>query len=91
MIHTVAGVKDCAVIGLPDDKWGERPKAFVTLKPGESVEPAEVIEHVRSQLAHFKAPDVVEVVDELPKTSTGKIQKYVLRDKEWAGHEKRIN
>jgi fatty-acyl-CoA synthase len=84
-------VLECAVVAIPHDKWGERPKAFITLKPGETVEPAALIEHVRSQLAHFKAPDEVEVVDELPKTSTGKIQKYVLREKEWAGHDKRIN
>jgi len=84
-------VFECAVVAVPDEKWGERPKAFVTLKPGETVEPAEIIDHVRSQLAHYKAPDEVEVVNELPKTSTGKIQKYVLRDKEWAGHEKRIH
>jgi fatty-acyl-CoA synthase len=84
-------VLECAVVSVPHEKWGERPKAFVTLKPGESVEPADIIEHVRSQLAHFKAPDEVEVVAELPKTSTGKIQKFVLRDKEWAGHEKRIH
>ena len=84
-------VLECAVVAVPDEKWGERPKAFVTLKPGETVEPVEIIDHVRSQLAHFKAPDEVEVVAELPKTSTGKIQKYVLRDKEWAGHEKRIH
>ena len=84
-------VLECAVVSIPHEKWGERPKAFVTLKPGELVEPKEIIEHVRSQLAHFKAPDEVEVVAELPKTSTGKIQKFVLRDKEWAGHEKRIH
>ena len=84
-------VLECAVVAVPHDKWGERPKAFVTLKPGESVEPAAIIDHVRSLLAHFKAPDEVEVIDELPKTSTGKIQKYVLRDKEWAGHDKRIH
>ncbi|HEU4320932.1 MAG TPA: AMP-binding protein [Acidimicrobiia bacterium] len=84
-------VLECAVVAVPHDVWGERPKAFVTLKPGESVEPAELIEHVRSQLAHFKAPDEVELVEQLPKTSTGKIQKYVLRDKEWAGHDRRIN
>lgn len=84
-------VLECAVVAVPHEKWGERPKAFVTLKPGESVESSEIIEHVRSQLAHFKAPDEVEVVDELPKTSTGKIQKYVLRDKEWVGHDKKVN
>jgi fatty-acyl-CoA synthase len=84
-------VLECAVVAVPDEKWGERPKAFVTLMPGESVEPSEIIEHVRSQLAHFKAPDEVEIIEALPKTSTGKIQKYVLREKEWAGHERRIH
>jgi fatty-acyl-CoA synthase len=84
-------VLECAVVSIPHDTWGERPKAFVVLKDGASAEPDELIDHVRSQLAHFKAPDEVEIVIELPKTSTGKIQKYVLRDKEWAGHEKRIN
>jgi fatty-acyl-CoA synthase len=84
-------VFECAVVAVPHEKWGERPKAFVMLKPGQSAEPAEIVEHVRSQLAHFKAPDEVEIVEQLPKTSTGKIQKYVLRDKEWAGHDKRIN
>ena len=52
---------------------------------------AEIIEHVRSQVAHYKAPDEVEFVTELPKTSTGKIQKFALREKEWAGHDKRIH
>jgi fatty-acyl-CoA synthase len=84
-------VLECAVVSIPHDRWGERPKAFVVLKDGANVDADELIEHVRSQLAHFKAPDEVEIVTELPKTSTGKIQKYVLRDKEWAGHEKRIN
>jgi fatty-acyl-CoA synthase len=84
-------VLECAVVAVPHEKWGERPKAFVTLKPGESVAPDDVIAHVQSQLARFKAPDEVEIVDELPKTSTGKIQKYVLREKEWAGQEKRIS
>jgi fatty-acyl-CoA synthase len=84
-------VLECAVVAVPHDKWGERPKAFVVLKPGESATEDDMIEHVRARLAHFKAPDAVDVVDELPKTSTGKIQKFVLRDKEWAGYDKRIN
>ncbi len=84
-------VLECAVVAVPHDKWGERPKAFVVLKPGESVIEEDVIEHVRARLAHFKAPDSVDIVDELPKTSTGKIQKFVLRDKEWAGYDKRVN
>ena len=84
-------VLEAAVVAMPHEKWGERPKAFVVLKPGAAAEPAEIIEHVRSRLAHFKAPDEVEVVDQLPKTSTGKIQKYVLREQVWQGREKRIN
>ena len=83
-------VLECAVIAVPDDTWGERPKAFVVLKGGETATGPELIEHVRDRIAHFKAPDTVALVAELPKTSTGKIQKYVLREKEWQGHEARI-
>jgi fatty-acyl-CoA synthase len=83
-------VLECAVIAVPDEKWGEVPKAFVTLKPGKQASEQEIIEHVRGRIARFKAPKAVEF-SELPKTSTGKIQKFVLRDREWAGREKRIN
>ncbi len=83
-------VLECAVVAVPDDKWGERPKAFVTLKAGAQATEHEIIEHCRGLIAHFKAPAAVEFGD-LPKTSTGKIQKFVLRDKEWKGKEKRIN
>ena len=84
-------VLEAAVVAVPHDKWGERPKAFVVLKDGQTTGEAELIEHVRDRLARFKAPDSVDIMAELPKTSTGKVQKYVLRDKEWAGHESRIN
>jgi fatty-acyl-CoA synthase len=83
-------VMECAVVAVPDETWGERPKAFVTLKPGQRATEAEIIEFCRRQIAHFKAPAAVEF-GELPKTSTGKVQKFVLRDREWAGREKRIN
>ena len=83
-------VLECAVVAVPDDKWGERPKAFVTLKPGRTATEPEIIEFCKQHLAHFKAPAAVEFGD-LPKTSTGKVQKFVLRNKEWAGREKRIN
>jgi fatty-acyl-CoA synthase len=84
-------VLEAAVVAMPHEHWGERPKAFVTLKEGMTATPAEIIEHVRTLLARFKAPDEVEVVDALPKTSTGKIQKFVLRESLWADHGKRIN
>jgi fatty-acyl-CoA synthase len=83
-------VLEVAVVAVPDEKWGERPKAFVILRPGHTATPEEIIEHVRGGLARFKAPDHVEFVSELPKTSTGKIQKFQLREKEWAGQERRI-
>ena len=78
------------MIAVPDDTWGEVPKAFVTLKPDATVSAAQIIEHCRSQIARFKAPRSVEF-GPLPRTSTGKVQKYVLREREWKGREKRIN
>jgi fatty-acyl-CoA synthase len=83
-------VLEAAVIGVPDEKWGERPKAFVVLKPGNEAGEQELIDHCRARIAHYKAPKAIELVDELPKTSTGKVQKYELRDREWAGQEARI-
>jgi fatty-acyl-CoA synthase len=74
-------VMEAAVVARPDDKWGETPCAFVTLKPGaKGVAEADIIGWCRQKLAHFKAPRTV-VFGPLPKTSTGKIQKYLLRDK----------
>jgi fatty-acyl-CoA synthase len=83
-------VLECAVIGVPDDRWGERPRAFVVLKPDHTATCEELIAFCRERLAHYKCPDSVEFSD-LPKTSTGKTQKYVLREVAWAGREKRIN
>jgi fatty-acyl-CoA synthase len=72
-------VQEAAVVGLQDEKWGEAPHAFVILKPGASATSEDLREFTRDRLAHFKAPHSVTFVDELPKTATGKIQKYVLR------------
>ena len=69
-------VMECAVIAIPDERWGEVPKAFVLLKPDRQATAEEIIAHVRDRIAHFKAPKSVEF-GELPKTSTGKIQKFV--------------
>ncbi len=83
-------VADAAVVGIPDERWGERPKAFVVLGAGQSAEEQELIDHVRSQIAHFKAPDTIAFVDALPRTSTGKIQKYELRQRARAAEPERI-
>jgi len=83
-------VLEVAVVGVPDEYWGEVPKAFVTLKPGQPATSAELTAFCRERLAGFKCPKVF-AFGELPKTSTGKIQKFVLRERGWAGQEKRIN
>ena len=74
-------VLEAAVIAVPDEKWGERPKAFVTLKPGAGLTESELIAFSRETLPGFKAPSAIEF-GELPKTSTGKIKKYELRERE---------
>lgn len=78
-------VLEAAVVGVPDEKWGEVCKGFAVLRAGRSAEPQELIDHVKTKIARYKAPKYVEIVDELPKTSTGKVQKFELREKEWAG------
>ncbi|MGA8457540.1 MAG: acyl--CoA ligase family protein [Streptosporangiaceae bacterium] len=82
-------VLECAVIGIPHPHWGERPKAYVTLNEGAAATPEEIIAFCRDRLAHYKCPDTVEF-GPLPKTSTGKIQKFVLRQREWAGEDKQV-
>jgi fatty-acyl-CoA synthase len=73
-------VQEAAIVGLPHEKWGEAPYAFVVLRAGAGATEAELIAFTRDRLAHFKAPHGVTFVPELPKTATGKIQKFVLRD-----------
>jgi fatty-acyl-CoA synthase len=72
-------IQEAAVIGVPDAKWGESPHAFVVLKSGAAATEAELIEFSRANMAHFKVPKAFTFIRELPKTATGKIQKYVLR------------
>jgi len=83
-------VLEAAIIGVPDPKWGERPKAFVVLRPGADVSEQDLIAHVCTKIARYKAPAAIAFMDDLPKTSTGKVQKFELREREWAGHETRI-
>jgi len=84
-------VAEVAVVGVPHERWGETPKAFVVLKKDAQAKPRQLVHFCREHLAVFKCPSAIEFVGSLPKTSTGKIQKFILREREWAGEEKRIH
>jgi acyl-CoA synthetase (AMP-forming)/AMP-acid ligase II len=84
-------VAETAVIGVPDEKWGETIKALVVLRPGTLATERELIEHCRSRLAHFKCPTSVEFPPALVRTATGKLQKFKLREPYWAGRTRKVN
>ena len=79
-----------AVIGIPDEKWGELVTALV-VTDGSAVTAEELIAHCRASLAGYKCPKRIEFVDALPRTATGKLQKFKLREKFWAGHERQVH
>jgi acyl-CoA synthetase (AMP-forming)/AMP-acid ligase II len=91
VLYQHPGVLECAVIPVPDDCWGEVPKALITLRPGCSATEQEILDHCRRHLAGFKVPKSVEFVESLPKGGTGKILKRVLREKYWAGRDRRVH
>ena len=81
----------CAVVAAPSDQWGEVPAAMVVLKPGASVTADELMTYLEERLGKFKLPRIIEFSTEpLPKTGTGKIRKLILKEKFWAGKEKRV-
>lgn len=81
VVRTHAKVFDCAVLGIPDPVFGEAPKAFIVLKPGEKIDTKEILEYVNSKVAEFKRLTDVQVVDEIPKTPAGKILRKTLKEK----------
>jgi len=89
-IHKHEGVLECAVIGVPDDEWGEAVKAVVVMKPGESATEADIINTAREHLASYQKPKSVDFVDSLPKAPTGKILKRELRDPYWNRQERKV-
>jgi len=91
VLYRHPAVMECAVIGIPSEKWGETPLALVVLREGEDAGAEELIAFCREQLAGFKCPTAVEFVDELPRTATGKLQKFRLRERYWEGRERRVN
>jgi acyl-CoA synthetase (AMP-forming)/AMP-acid ligase II len=90
-IYALEGVAECAVIGVPDEKWGETIKAVVVRSPGASVDEAAVIAHCKKRIAGYKAPTSVDFLDALPRTATGKVQKFKLREPYWANRDRQVN
>jgi fatty-acyl-CoA synthase len=90
-IFSHPAVFECAVVAAPHDQWGEVPAAIVVLKPGESLTQEDLMTFLQQRLGKFKLPRIIEfTADQLPKTGTGKIRKMVLKEKFWAGKEKRV-
>jgi acyl-CoA synthetase (AMP-forming)/AMP-acid ligase II len=90
-VMALPGVRECAVIGVPDDKWGEAVKAVVALSPGASLAADAVIAHAKAKLGGVKAPKSVDFVDAIPRTPAGKPDKKQLRDRYWQGQERAVH
>jgi long-chain acyl-CoA synthetase len=84
-------VNEVAVIGVPDEKWGEMVKALIVLKAGQAATEDEIISHCKQRLSGFKCPKSVEFYDSLPKTGVGKMAKHIMREKYWQGYERKIH
>jgi acyl-CoA synthetase (AMP-forming)/AMP-acid ligase II len=90
-VSQLAEVAEVAVIGVPDEKWGETIKALVVRAPGTEIGEQDIVAHCKQRLAGFKAPTTVEFRDAIPRTATGKVQKFKLREPYWAGHQRGVN
>jgi fatty-acyl-CoA synthase len=84
-------VAEVAVIGVPDDKWGETIKALVVLAPGATSTEDDLMAHCKANIARYKCPTSIEFRDELARTATGKLQKFKLREQYWEGRERKVN
>lgn len=90
VIREMDGVKDVAVIGVPDDKWGETVKAIVVKAPDSKLTEEDIVKYCSLNIASYKKPKSVDFVDDLPRSPTGKVLKKVIRDKYWEGRERRV-
>ena len=91
VLYQHPAVLECAVIGVPHEKWGETPVALIVLRPGQTPGEKEILDYCRDKLAHFKCPTSVEFALELPRTATGKLQKFRLRESFWAEGGRKVN
>jgi fatty-acyl-CoA synthase len=90
-LFSAAGVAECAVIGVPDEKWGETIKAIVVRAAGAECTEADLIAHCKRHMGGFKAPTSIDFVEAIPRTATGKVQKFKLREPYWTGRDRQVN
>ncbi len=91
ILYIHPAILECAVVGIPDQKWGEAVKGIVVLKPGQKATEQEIIQFCKEKMAHYKAPKSIDFIDALPRTGSGKIHKKGIRDKYWEGYEKKVH
>jgi acyl-CoA synthetase (AMP-forming)/AMP-acid ligase II len=91
IVRAHEGVADVAVIGVPDELWGESVKALVVPRPGFALRAGDILRHARTHLAEFKVPKSVDFVEQLPRNASGKLLKELLRQPYWQGCERRVN
>jgi len=91
VLYMHPAILECAVVGVPDEKWGEAVKGIVVLKQGQTATEQEIIRFCKEKIAHYKAPKSIDFIDALPRTGSGKIQKKGLRDQYWEGYEKKVH
>jgi fatty-acyl-CoA synthase len=91
VLYMHPAILECAVIGIPNQKWGEAVKGFVVLKSGQKATEQEIIQFCKERIAHYKAPKSIDFIGALPRTGSGKIHKKDLRDKYWEGYEKKVH
>ncbi len=91
VLSTHPAVQECAVIGVPDEKWGEAVKAVIQLKPGKDCDEETLVELCKQELGSVKAPKSVDFIDDLPRSSAGKVLKVDLRKTYWGGKDRAVN
>ena len=91
VLYQHPSVLEAAVIGVPSEQWGETPLALIVPREGFAPTVEEIVAHCREHMAHFKAPRRIEFVEALPRTATGKLKKFELRETYWQGIKKRVN
>ncbi len=91
VLYMHPAILECAVVGVPDEKWGEAVKGVVVLKAGKNATADEIIRFCKDHIAHYKAPKSIDFIEALPRTGSGKIQKKELRDQYWKGYEKKVH